>query len=144
MIGSLLSGGHMINRRSFIITTGMTALAATRVFGANEKIRLGLIGAGERMKGLMNSADKAAPCEIVAVSDVYAPHRHMFKGRPGGLAKTHLHYRGLLANKDIDAVIIATADHWHLPMGLNAPALGKDVYLEKPVNHPLEERAALY
>jgi predicted dehydrogenase len=143
MIGSLLSGGHMINRRSFIITTGMTALAATRVFGANEKIRLGLIGAGERMKGLMNSADKAAPCEIVAVSDVYAPHRDMFKERSGGLATTHLDYRELLANKDIDAVIIASPDHWHLRMASDALASGKDVYLEKPVTHTLEEGAAL-
>ena len=143
MIGSFLSGGHMINRRSFIITTGMTALAATRVFGANEKIRLGLIGAGERMKGLMNSADKAAPCEIVAVSDVYAPHRDMFKERSGGLATTHLDYRELLANKDVDAVIIASPDHWHLRMASDALAAGKDVYLEKPVTHTLEEGAAL-
>src|SRR3954469_25797825 len=143
MIGSFLSGGHMINRRSFIITTGMTALAATRVFGANEKIRLGLIGAGERMKGLLNSADKAGPCEIVAVSDVYAPHRDMFKERSGGLATTHLDYHELLANKDIDAVIIASPDHWHLRMASDALAAGKDVYLEKPVTHTLEEGAAL-
>src|SRR5947207_1106806 len=133
----------MIDRRGFIIATGMTALAATRVFGANEKIRLGLIGAGERMKGLMNSADKAGPCEIVAVSDVYAPHRDMFKERSGGLATTHLDYRELLASKDIDAVIIASPDHWHLRMASDALGAGKDVYLEKPVTHTLEEGAAL-
>ncbi|HZQ96950.1 MAG TPA: Gfo/Idh/MocA family oxidoreductase [Candidatus Sulfotelmatobacter sp.] len=133
----------MISRRSFIVASGMTALAATRVFGANEKIRLGLIGAGERMKGLMNSADKAGPCEIVAVSDVYAPHRDMFKERSGGLATTHVDYRELLANKDIDAVIIASPDHWHVRMAADALAAGKDVYLEKPVTHSLEEGAVL-
>ena len=133
----------MIDRRSFIIATGMTALAATRVFGANEKIRLGLIGAGERMKGLIESANKAAPCEIVAVSDVYGPHRDLFKERSGGLATTHLDYREVLDNKDIDAVIIASPDHWHLRMALDALAAGKDVYLEKPVTHNLEEGPVL-
>jgi predicted dehydrogenase len=133
----------LINRRSFIIATGMTALAATRVFGANEKIRLGLIGAGQRMKGLIDCADKAAPCEIVAVSDVYGPHRDLFKERSGGLATTHLDYREVLDNKDVDAVIIAAPDHWHLRMALDAIAAGKDVYLEKPVTHSLEEGPVL-
>jgi predicted dehydrogenase len=133
----------MIDRRSFIIATGMTALAATRVFGANEKIRLGLIGAGERMKGLIDSANKAAPCEIVAVSDVYGPHRDLFKERSGGLATTHLDYREVLDHKDVDAVIIASPDHWHLRMALDALAAGKDVYLEKPVTHNLEEGPVL-
>jgi len=133
----------MIDRRGFIIATGMTALAATRVFGANEKIRLGLIGAGERMKGLIESAKKAAPCEIVAVSDVYGPHRDLFKERSGGLATTHLDYREVLDNKDVDAVIIASPDHWHLRMALDAIAAGKDVYLEKPVTHNLEEGPVL-
>ena len=133
----------MIDRRSFIIATGMTALAATRVFGANEKIRLGLIGAGERMKGLIESANKAAPCEIVAVSDVYGPHRDLFKERSGGLATTHLDYREVLDNKNVDAVIIAAPDHWHLRMALDALAAGKDVYLEKPVTHNLEEGPVL-
>jgi len=120
----------MIDRRGFIIATGMTALAASRVFGANEKIRLGLIGAGQRMKGLIDCADKAAPCEIAAVSDVYGPHRDLFKERSGGLATAHLDYREVLDNKDVDAVIIASPDHWHLRMALDAIAAGKDVYLE--------------
>ena len=91
----------------------------------------------------MNSADKAAPYEIVAVSDVYGPHRDMFKERSGGLATTHLDYREVLANKDIDAVIIASPDHWHVRMASDAMAAGKDVYLEKPVTHTLEEGATL-
>jgi predicted dehydrogenase len=133
----------VIDRRSFIIATGMTALAATRVFGANEKIRLGLIGAGQRMKGLIDSANKAGPCEIAAVSDVYGPHRDLFKERSGGLATTHLDYREVLDNKDVDAVIIASPDHWHLRMALDAIAAGKDVYLEKPVTHSLDEGPVL-
>lgn len=133
----------MITRRGFMIASGMTALAATRVFGANEKIRLGLIGAGQRMKGLTDAANKAAPCEIVAVSDVYGPHRDLFKERSGGLATTHLDYREVLDNKDVDAVIIASPDHWHLRMALDALAAGKDVYLEKPVTHTIDEGPVL-
>lgn len=133
----------MITRRGFIIASGMTALAATHSFGANEKIQLGLIGAGQRMKGLIDAASKAAPCEIVAVSDVYGPHRDLFKEKSGGTATTHLDYREVLDNKDVDAVIIASPDHWHVRMALDALAAGKDIYLEKPVTHTLEEGAAL-
>src|SRR5579871_677819 len=83
----------MISRRSFIIASGMTALASTRVFGANDTLRIGVIGAGQRMKGLLSAADKAAPYQIVAVSDVYAPYRDAIKERSNGLATTHLDYR---------------------------------------------------
>src|ERR1700758_2972553 len=132
----------MITRRSFMIASGMTALASTRVFGANEKLRVGVIGAGHRMKGLLDAADKAGAYEIVAVSDVYGPNRDAFKERSNGLATTHLDYREVL-DKNIDAVIIGSPDHWHVPMAVDALAAGKDVYLEKPVTHTLEEGAAL-
>lgn len=129
-------------RRSFLIASGLTALASTRVFGANDTLRLGIIGAGERMKGLLNSADKAGPYQIVAVSDVYGPHRDAIKERSNGLATTHLDYREVL-DKEVDAVIIASPDHWHLAMAVDALKAGKDVYLEKPVTHTLEEGAVL-
>lgn len=132
----------MITRRSFLVTSGLTALASTRVFGANDTIRIGVIGAGERMKGLLNSADKVGPYQIVAVSDVYGPNRDAVKERSDGLATTHLDYREVL-EKNIDAVIIASPDHWHVAMAVEALKAGKDVYLEKPVTHTLEEGAAL-
>jgi predicted dehydrogenase len=132
----------MISRRSFIIASGLTALASTRVFGANDTIRVGVIGAGHRMKGLLDSADKVGPYEIVAVSDVYGPSRDAIQERSLGLATTHLDYREVL-EKDIDAVIIASPDHWHVRMAVDALAAGKDVYLEKPVTHTVEEGATL-
>jgi predicted dehydrogenase len=132
----------MITRRSFLVATGVTALASTRVFGANDTIRLGVIGAGHRMKGLLDAADKVGPYEIVAVSDVYGPSRDAITLRSNGLATSHLDYREVLA-KDIDAVIIASPDHWHVRMAVDALAAGKDVYLEKPVTHTIEEGAAL-
>jgi predicted dehydrogenase len=132
----------MLTRRSFVVASGLTALASTRVFGANDTLRLGVIGAGQRMKGLLDAADKVGPYQIVAVSDAYAPHRDAVKERSNGLATTHLDYREVLA-KDIDAVIIASPDHWHVPMAVDALQAGKDVFLEKPVTHTIEEGAVL-
>src|ERR1035438_9226133 len=105
----------MISRRSFLIASGLTALASTRVFGANDIVRLGVIGAGHRMKGLLDAADKVGPYQIVAVSDVYGPSRDAVVQRSKGLATAHLDYREVLA-KYIDAVIIASPDHWHVKM----------------------------
>jgi predicted dehydrogenase len=133
----------MIDRRSFMIAAGMTALASTRVLGANDTLRIGVIGAGRRMRGLLDCADKAGLYQIVAVSDVYGPNSDAVKARPnGGDATFHLDYREVL-QKEIDAVIIASPDHWHVRMAVDALAAGKDVYLEKPVTHTLEEGAVL-
>jgi predicted dehydrogenase len=133
---------NMLNRRTFLVAGGLTALASTRAFGANDTIRIGVIGAGGRMRGLLDSADKAGPYKIVAVSDVYGPHRDAIKEKSGGSATTHLDYHEVL-EKEIDAVIIASPDHWHVRMAVDAIAAGKDVYLEKPVTHTLEEGATL-
>src|SRR6266581_8872710 len=132
----------MISRRSFLIASGITALASTRVFGANDTLRIGVIGAGHRMKGLLDCADKVAPYQIVAVSDVYEPNRDAVRERSNGLATVHLDYRDVL-EKEVDAVIIASPDHWHVRMAVDALAAGKDVYLEKPVTHTIEEGGAL-
>jgi predicted dehydrogenase len=130
------------NRRSFIVTTGLTALASTRVLGANDTLRIGVIGAGGRMAGLLNAADTAGRYEIVAVSDVYAPRRDVIKARSNGIAATYVDYREVL-EKPLDAVIIASPDHWHVRMAVDALAAGKDVFLEKPVTHTLAESAVL-
>ena len=131
------------NRRSFIIGSGLTALASTKAFGASDRLRVGVIGAGGRMRNLLDAADVLGSYEIVAVSDVYAPHADAVKTRSNGVATTHVDYREVLALKDIDAVLIATPDHWHVRVATAAIAAGKDVYLEKPVTHTLEEGAPL-
>jgi predicted dehydrogenase len=133
----------MLNRRSFMIATGLTALASTRVLGANDTIRVGVIGAGRRMRnGLLDSAEKAGVYQIVAVSDVYSPNCDAVKEQSNGLATTHLDYREVL-QQNLDAVFIASPDHWHVRMAVDALAAGKDVYLEKPVTHTIEEGAVL-
>ena len=129
-------------RRTFLMASGLTALASTRVFGANDTLRLGIIGAGQRMKGLLDAADKVGPYQIVAVSDAYGPHSDAVKERSNGLTTIHLDYREVL-EQNIDAVIIASPDHWHVAMAVDALKAGKDVYLAKPVTHTLEEGATL-
>src|ERR1700747_1848547 len=95
-------------RRSFIIASGLTALAATRVLGANDTLRIGVIGAGGRMGDLLNAADKAGPYQLVAVSDVYGPHLDAVKQRANGSAATsHANYQEVL-HQDTDAVLIAS------------------------------------
>jgi predicted dehydrogenase len=133
---------HQLNRRSFLIAGGLTALASTRVLGANDTLRVGVIGAGGRMRDLLNAADKAGGYQLVAVSDVYAPHRDAIKQRSNGLATTHVNYHAVL-EQPLDAILIASPDHWHVRMAVDALAAGKDVYLEKPVTHSLEEGATL-
>jgi predicted dehydrogenase len=135
---------YQSTRRSFVLASGITALASTRVLGANDTLRLGVIGAGGRTRNLLDSADRVARNQIVAVSDVYKPHRDAVLARPSSTPETtaHVDYHEVLA-KDIDAVIIASPDHWHVKMATDAIAAGKDVYLEKPVTHTIEEGATL-
>src|ERR1700759_5436683 len=132
---------YMPNRRTFLIAGGLTALAATRAFGANEKLRVGVIGAGGRMRQLLNSAENSGvPFEIVSVCDVYTPRRDEVKTRTCATnATTCGDYNQVLNDKGIDAVIIATPDHWHVRIAIAALAAGKDVYLEKPVTDTPEE-----
>ncbi len=128
------------DRRSFLIATGLTALASSRALGANDTLRIGVIGAGQRMGTLLDCAAKSGPHQIVAVSDPCKPHREAVLTRPQAAnATTHIDYRPVLDNKEIDAVLIATPDHWHVTIATAALAAGKDVYLEKPVTHSLEE-----
>jgi predicted dehydrogenase len=139
----MLAMSYTINRRNFIIAGGMTALAATRVIGANDTLRVGVVGAGGRMGDLLNAADRVGGYQIVAVSDVYAPRREAVKQRANGVsATTHVNYREVL-DLQLDAVLIASPDHWHVRMATDALTSGKDVYLEKPVTHTIEQGATL-
>jgi predicted dehydrogenase len=138
----MLSMKYQLDRRNFIIAGGLTALASTRVLGAADTLRVGVIGAGGRMGDLLNAADKAGGYQIAAVSDVYGPRRDAIKERSKGTATVHADYRELLQQK-LDAVIIASPDHWHVRMAVDAIAADMDVYLEKPVTHTIEEGATL-
>src|SRR5258708_4165739 len=107
------------NRRNFLIASGLTALASTRVLGANDTLRIGVIGAGGRMNDLLNAAHRAGnyPYQIVAVSDVYGPRRDAVKGRSKGQATTHAHFRGV-REQQLAALFIGFPDPWQVPLAL--------------------------
>jgi predicted dehydrogenase len=144
-----------ITRRDFV-KTGVTAAGATAVYhrnvhanilGSNDRINIGCIGVGGRGFGVMQWAMEAGkttrPAQIVAVCDVYRKRMNKAKETSGAELAT-LDYREVIARKDIDAVIIATPDHWHAPIAIEAMKAGKDVYCEKPMTRTVEEAKKFY
>jgi predicted dehydrogenase len=117
------------------------ARTSSRVLGANDRINIGVIGTGGRGSYVAgqfhNYGQKNNACEIVAVCDVYEKRKRLNaeKFKCDGF----LDYREVLARPDVDAVIVATPDHWHARIALEAMDHGKDVYLEKPMCHTNEE-----
>ena len=136
-------GSQSPNRRRFIGGVIATAASYGRVLGANERIRIGAIGTGGRWQALFDALQKTGGNDVVAVCDVYEPHRLQAKARAAADATDHVDYREVLARKDIDAVVIATPDHWHVAITIDAVRAGKDVYCEKPVTHTPAEGAPL-
>ena len=128
-----------MQRREFLRTGAITALASQRVLGANDRIGVALIGCGGRGRGVTAYVPKIGGAEVRGVSDVYVPRRQQAAEQFGSTAKPFNDYRDVLNDKDIDAVVIGTPDHWHAPMTIEAVAAGKDVYVEKPVTHHLAE-----
>lgn len=115
-----------------------------RVVGANDRINVGLIGCGGRGTYVAKAFAKHGETNnshIVAVCDVYVKRRRL--NAENHQAKAYADYREILARPDIDAVIVATPDHWHAPIALEAMDKGKDVYLEKPMCHTTEETKKL-
>jgi predicted dehydrogenase len=127
------------NRRRFMGAAVATAASYGRILGANERIRIGGIGTGSRGEYLLGNVKNLEMGDIVAVCDVYEPHRARVKSRLAADAREYVDHREVLDRKDIDAVVIATPDHWHVPITIDAVRAGKDVYCEKPVTHLLSE-----
>jgi predicted dehydrogenase len=134
-------------RRTFLtalpaLTIG-TRLAASSVQGANDRIRIGVIGTGSRARGLMNHLKKLPGNEIVAICDVYEPRLLQAAEIAGPGASQLTEYERILDDRQIDAVVVGTPDHWHKRLTLDAVAAGKDVYVEKPVSHDVAEGAEM-
>ncbi|MBZ0256539.1 Gfo/Idh/MocA family oxidoreductase [bacterium] len=126
-------------KSSGIVATGLTALQYKNATAADsdKKVRLGIIGIGGRGSSLMNSFSKKKNAEFVAVCDVYVKRRNAAAERAGldpkNKKQAFADYKELLALDNVDAVIIATPDHWHSTIAIDAMNAGKDVYLEKPM-----------
>ena len=131
-----------LSRRHFVGALGAASLL--RAQGANDRLRIGIIGAGgmatNHMEALvaMREGDNL---ELVSVCDIYS--KRLGKGAQLTGAKPFSDYRKLLDNKDIDYVLIATPEHWHFQMAMDALDAGKHVYVEKPMTHTIEQSQKL-
>jgi len=154
---------QQINRRKFLgqsktILGGALLAGATSsriagaALGANDRIHIGMIGCGGRNSWLVGKwlleASKEHNAQLVGCCDIWRQKRErgavLIKEKYGVEAKTFSDYRKLLDDKDIDAVMIATPDHQHCTMLIDAVRAGKDVYVEKPIAMNLEELNAAY
>ncbi len=153
-----------MNRREFSTSAfsaaAVASLAPSRVLGANDQVRLAFIGVGNRGCQLLRGFLPHADAKIVALCDVYEPYLRgqydRLDPRFAGLGKRIAQmpalpadvervkdFRSLLDRKDVDAVVIATPDHWHAIQMTWVCKAGKDVYIEKPLSITIEEGRAM-
>ncbi|HMB28841.1 MAG TPA: Gfo/Idh/MocA family oxidoreductase, partial [Blastocatellia bacterium] len=135
---------NRIERRDFIkrgvATVGAAAAAGANVLGANDRVRVGVIGPGRQGRGVMKTFMRNADAQIVALCDVFQPQMDFaIKDAKLEGVDTYRDFRRMLDRKDIDAVIVASPDHWHALQTVMACQASKDVYVEKPVSSAVDE-----
>ncbi len=137
-----------MDRRRFIqraamgagLVSTLSARSYSSLLGANEKLRIGVIGCGGMANNHMDALVAMANtdnCEIVAVCDIYQKRLDAAAAKTGG--KKYQDYRQVLDQGDIDYVLIATPEHWHHKMAMDALDAGKHVYVEKPMTHTIPQ-----
>jgi predicted dehydrogenase len=121
-----------VTRRHIIAAA--TAASYGRILGANDRVGVGFVGYGligaQHVFDFKNQKD----VDMVAMSDTYQPRLEQGVAECGGKAKGYRDFRKLLDDKDVQAVVVSTPDHWHCLMAMMACAAGKDVYVEKPLS----------
>jgi predicted dehydrogenase len=135
-----------MTRRDVARAAGLTALSHSRILGANDRIGLGVIGTGFRGIYVMTLFQKDSSVDVRALCDIYGKRIDEALGKAPN-AKTFVDHRDLLQQKEVDAVLIGSPDHWHKDHAVDAMNAGKDVYVEKPMcrtrdEAPLMVRAA--
>ena len=158
-----------LNRRGFLaqsiatttaVSLGTPVLAQQSGRGSKDKIRMGFIGIGNRGTQLLERFMKNPDVTVTALCDVYEPYttrdrsgvarRYVASGKVPKMGerfdrppRRYKDFRGVLESKDVDAVCIATPDHWHAVQTISAIAAGKDVYVEKPLTSTIKEGRAM-
>jgi predicted dehydrogenase len=137
------------SRREFLSSSVRTATSVgtmlagagswSRMLGANERVHLGVIGPGVRGQGVLAHFQENPEVEVVALCDIYDVNLQQAQKQVGGKAREYRDYKDLLGEKNIDAVLIATPDHWHASIAIDACNSGKDVYIEKPLTFAIPE-----
>jgi len=136
--------GHAACAAGFPYVVRSSALGLAAAAAPSERITVGLIGAGGRMGGVAGGFRACRDAQILAVCDVWAPARERMATALGvPAASRYRDFRELVARDDIDAVAIATPDHWHVLQSIAAVQAGKDVYCEKPLSNTVAEGRAL-
>jgi predicted dehydrogenase len=126
---------NALTRRDFTRTAGLaTAASYSRILGANDRVRMGYIGIGNRGDQVHDAFLETGSNETVAVCDLRDDYMDFAIKKSRATPKKFKEYRDLLADKNVDAVVIATPDHWHALMFIDACNAGKDVYVEKPLS----------
>ncbi|HZR20611.1 MAG TPA: Gfo/Idh/MocA family oxidoreductase [Verrucomicrobiae bacterium] len=120
--------------KTMVLAGTSTALGSVRAAEANSRVRLGCIGLGNRGDQVLDAFLKHPDAEIAAVCDLSPAYRDAASKKTGTAPRQFKDYRELLDQKDIDAVVIATPDHWHALQTVHACQAGKDVYVEKPLS----------
>jgi len=120
--------------KSIILAGAGTALSASRAAGANERVRIGCIGLGNRGDQVLDAFLQHPDVQVVAVCDLSRAYQDFASRKCGTSPRQYKDYRGLLDSKEVDAVVIATPDHWHALQTIQACEAGKDVYVEKPLS----------
>ena len=128
----------MSNRRAFLVGSGLTAAMSRSAAGAGDRIRLGVIGTGTRGSYMSTVFAGHPDCEVAAMCDVFKPTLTKAAAALQSKPETYVDYRRVLERKDLDAVLVATPDHWHAQMIVEGCQAGKDVYCEKPLSNSLD------
>lgn len=123
-----------ISRRGFAGAAGWTALSYQRVLGANDRVRMGYIGLGNRGDQVHDGFLEHGDSQTVAICDLKDDYLDLAARKSRGTPARFKDYRKVIESKDVDAVAIATPDHWHALMFVEACRAGKDVYVEKPLS----------
>jgi predicted dehydrogenase len=129
-----------MTRRNFIASSAVTAMSYSRVQGANDRLRIGVIGCGGQSMGHMRTLTKMREsdnCEVVSVCDVYDKRAQAAAQLTGG--KIVKDYRRILEDHDVDYVLIATPEHWHYQMNIDAAGAAKHIYCEKPMTQTVPQ-----
>jgi len=120
--------------KTLVLAGATTALGSSRVLGANDRVRLGFIGLGNRGDQVLDAFLVHPDSEVVAICDLSQPYLDFASKKIGTQPKQFKDYRRVLDLKGVDAVVIATPDHWHALQTIQACQAGKDVYVEKPLS----------
>jgi predicted dehydrogenase len=131
----------MTDRREFLRNSALLTVAEAPALAAapNDRIGVGLIGCGGMGRLDLGDFQRCTEVEVVAVCDVYRPNAERAREVTNGKAEIYADYRRVLDRKDVQAVVVATPDHWHPLIAVNACDAGKDVYVEKPISHNVRE-----